>query len=168
MPAHAGTKGNEHADILAGMVTITDGKLMDQADRLTVLSDCLRLKTSMCARHSHCQDSKNCKSRSAQLIQQQKKKTTSNTHKRQQLDQYRTGNKSHHMLLNLWRCGLKYLWTCPGLMVIIFPELTTDQTSKHQHEKHNTMGKQHIHTNSLLPTSDLDTNQSTRGKDAIL
>lgn len=74
MPAHAGTKGNEHADILAGMVTITDDKLMDQADRLTVLSDCVRLKTSMCARHSHCQDSKNCKSRSAQLIQQQKKK----------------------------------------------------------------------------------------------
>lgn len=70
---HAGIKGNECADLLAGTAIVTDGKSMVRVDIRSALGDQAHVenlhKCTIIAMHNHCQKYGKYKSRSAWLAQ---------------------------------------------------------------------------------------------------
>ena len=108
VPGHAGVKGNERADKLAGMATLSEGVSMDRADIINALSDSARLK-----------DLQENKSQSLSRLREMGVKIGTarnekfNKYTKRLINQHRIGTVSRYTLRDLLRRGSEHLWTCP-------------------------------------------------------
>jgi ribonuclease HI len=107
VPGHAGVKGNERADRLAGSATVGNGRAMDQADILHALREAGRVKDS-----SH-----DCDSATLTRFQEihvrrgeARRECYAGSHRRL-VNQHRTGVVSRYTLRDILKMRSEHLWT---------------------------------------------------------
>ena len=108
VPGHAGVRGNERADRLAGLATISEGAAMDRSDILHALRESFRTEEFQgCESHSLTR----LKEMGVNIGAARKERHTK--YAKRLINQHRTGVLGRWTLLDLLRRRSEHLWTCP-------------------------------------------------------
>ena len=109
VPGHAGVSGNERADRLAGMATVSEGAAMDRNDILNALRESFRTE-----------EFQDCESHSLTRLREMgvkigaARKERHTKYAKRLINQHRTGVLGRWTLLDLLRRRSEHLWTCPA------------------------------------------------------
>jgi hypothetical protein len=109
VPGHAGVRGKERADRLAGTALISDGCAMDHVDVLQALSEAGRVEDSLGDKELSTME----RLRDVQVKLGAVRYEQYAGSQRQIVNQIRTGTVSRHMLLNVLERRSEHLWVCP-------------------------------------------------------
>ena len=108
VPEHAGIRGNERVDRVAGLSTISEGAAMDPSDILHALRESFRTEEFQgCEFHSLTR----LKEMGANIGAARKERHTK--YAKRLINQHRTGVLGCWTLLDLLRRRSEHLWTCP-------------------------------------------------------
>ncbi len=105
-PGHAGVKGNERADHLAGIAEMEEGKSMDRADIITAIKEKFK-------KDEDCQSETMCRLQELGIKRGIATKEHLSGKSRRFVNQHRTGTVSRGTLVGLLQRRAEHVWVCP-------------------------------------------------------